>query len=63
MNYIFSDISHRYQQRGQCASESNKDKSQEKALEALGGQLGVDHMIGMSFLTVSLASTDAQLKV
>ena len=36
----------RYQQRGQCASASNKEESEAKALEALGGQLGVDHMIG-----------------
>ena len=54
---------HRYQQRGQCASASNKEESEAKALEALGGQLGVDHMIGQIDLLICLIWGSAEMSL
>ncbi len=36
----------RYSERGQCSKESSEDEAAAASLEAVGGQLGVDHMIG-----------------
>ena len=36
----------RYEERGECSKESSADEAAAASLEAVGGQLGIDHMIG-----------------